>query len=88
MKYFEKRKLIKYLSNLENNHFPDGYLETHKKRIDCLKWLLASYEGRAGNPKELLEAMLNPLKTINSKRDSDWINILYYWINYKKIVGF
>jgi len=83
-----KRKLIKYLSNLENNNFPKGYLEVHENRIDCLKWLLASCEGRAGNPKELLESMLSPLKTTDSKRELDWINILYYWINYKRIVGF
>lgn len=88
MKYFEKRKLQKFLNNLERNNFPDGYLDHHKDKIDCLKWLVASYEGRAGNAKELLESMLNPLKTINSKRDAEWIKFLYHWVYYKQIVGF
>jgi len=88
MKYFEKRKLIKFLSNLENNNFPDGYLDHHRDKIDCLKWLVASYEGRAGNAKELLESMLNPIKTTNCDRDAEWVKIIYYWINYKRIVGF
>jgi hypothetical protein len=49
MKYFEKRKLIKFLSNLETNNFPDGYLDYHKNKIDCLKWLVASYKSNKNN---------------------------------------
>ena len=94
IKYFEKRKLTKekqkltkYLSNLES--IPDiEYLDRNKDKIDCLKWLVAYYEGRSGaNPKELLESMLHPIKTINCSH-TDWIKILYYWHYYKRIVGF
>lgn len=61
MKYFEKRKLVKYMEHLKNPKvpFPDGYLEYHKTEIDCLEWLIASYEGRAGNPKDYLESLMN-----------------------------
>lgn len=61
MKYFEKRKLVKYLEHLKNPKiaFPDGYLEYHKTEIDCLEWLIASYEGRAGSPKDYLESLMN-----------------------------
>ena len=38
--------------------FPDGYLEYHKTEIDCLDWLIAYYEGRAGNPKDYLESLM------------------------------
>lgn len=61
MKYFEKRKLLKYMERLKNPKvpFPKGYLEYHKTEIDCLEWLIASYDGRAGNPKDYLESLMN-----------------------------
>lgn len=60
MYYFEKRKLIKFRDNLEKNktNFPEGYLEYHKSRMEWLDWLIASYEGRAGNAKMLLESLM------------------------------
>lgn len=57
----EKRKLIAFRKILSNsyNKFPEGYLESHQSRIECLDWLIGYYEGRtASNPKELLESML------------------------------
>lgn len=59
-KYFEKRKLVKYLNYLENNKgkFPAGYLTAHNSRIEWLKWLIASYEGKASEPKTLLESLI------------------------------
>jgi hypothetical protein len=61
MKSQGQRKIEKFLNNLERNtnSFPEGYLEVHKDKIEWLHWLIASYEGRAGDPKELLEALIN-----------------------------
>jgi len=61
MKYFEKRKLVKFLENLNNPNakFPDGYLEYHKDRIDWLKWLIKSYEYNGNLQKKLLESLIN-----------------------------
>lgn len=63
-KYLEKRKLINYMNSLKYPKvaFPDGYLEFHKDRIEWLDWLIASYEDRAGNPKDLLEALIKSYK--------------------------
>lgn len=68
MKYKEKKKLVKYLNHLNdlNVKYPDGYLEYHKNKIEWIKWLIHSYEGLAGDPKELLEAMIKfPLNHYN-----------------------
>jgi len=89
--YFIKRKIIKYLDNLENNNFPINYIESKKENIECLHWILAYYENRtACTPKELLEEILNKYKIINSFNEHDiiWIKTLYYWVYYKKIIGF
>jgi hypothetical protein len=61
MKSQEKRKIEKFLNNLRTNadSFPEGYLEVHNDKINWLHWLKASYEGRAGDPKELLEALID-----------------------------
>jgi hypothetical protein len=61
MKSQEKHKIEKFLNNLERNakFFPEGYLEVHNDKINWLHWLIASYEGRAGDPKELLESLIN-----------------------------
>ena len=88
MKYFEKRKLKKYLHHLETGNFPDGYIEFHKHKIDCLKWIIGYYENRAGNPKQLLEAMLSPYNPPPSQSNIEWIKFLYYWVYYKQITGF
>jgi hypothetical protein len=68
MKYFKKRKLVKFMEHLKNPSvpFPDGYLEYHKIEISCIEWLIASYEGRAGKPKDYLESLMN----INLKHDN------------------
>ena len=61
MKYFEKRKLVKYKKKLENPKvsFPSWYLESQKNRIEWLDWLISYYDGdTASTPKELLEAVL------------------------------
>jgi CTP:phosphocholine cytidylyltransferase-like protein len=65
MKYFEKRKLVKFLKNINksNNEFPDGYLDFHKNRIEWLEWLIASYDGKTAKPKMLLESLIK--KNIN-----------------------
>ena len=61
MKSQEKRKIEKFLNNLRINtdSLPEGYLEVHKDKIEWLHWLIASYEGTAGDPKELLESLIN-----------------------------
>ena len=61
MKSQEKRKIEKFLNNLRTNtdSLPEGYLEVHKDKIEWLHWLIASYEGRAGDPKELLESLID-----------------------------
>lgn len=87
----ELRRLKIYLANLYDplNIFPDGYLKHHENRIDCLKWLIASYEDMAGDPKTLLESILIPIKeSAFNQRDADQIRFLYYWIYYKQITGF
>jgi hypothetical protein len=56
MRYFEKRKLIKFRNNLENNNV--NYLKHHKRRIEWLDWLISSYEGRTGDGKRLLESLM------------------------------
>jgi hypothetical protein len=68
MKYFELRKLKKYMEHLKNPKVPfhDGYLEIHKTEIDCLDWLIASYEGRAGKPIDYLESLM---KIYNARYD-------------------
>lgn len=68
----EYKKLLAYKHNLEypRTPFPEGYLEDHKKRIEWLDWLIGSYEGRAGNPKILLESLLS-------------LNPTTYYTNYK-----
>lgn len=85
----ELQKLKDYLAYLNNrsNRFPEGYLEAHKGGIHMIEWLIASYEGRAGDPKEYLEALLDPIKKtpINV---IDEMKFLYYWVYYKKITGF
>lgn len=89
MKYFEKRKLKKFLSKIENNNFSNEYLEYHKYKIDCLKWLISYYEGcTAGSPKEYFESILNDLENTYREGDADRLKVLYYWIYYKRIVGF
>lgn len=60
-KIVEKRKLVKFLTRLQdkNNNYPDGYLESKKELIELLDWLIASYEGRASDPKVYLESLIN-----------------------------
>jgi hypothetical protein len=88
-KHKELRKLKDYLANLNKNrnNFPDGYWESKKVLIDRIEWLIASYEGRAGDPKELLEVMLSPIGCKHPEWIED-ITFLYYWIYYKNITGF
>lgn len=97
MNYSKKRKLRylkKFLNNIENknNNFPEGYLESKQNRINCIKWLIAYYEGRAAcKPKELLEATLHSYNGVNPEdifRTYDYVLILYYWIYHNEIVGF
>lgn len=50
VKFKNKRKhqkIKKYLNNLKNGNWSQGYTEHHKNRIGCLEWLLAYYEDRA-----------------------------------------
>lgn len=60
MKYFEKRKLIKFRDNIEKNkcNFHPNYMEAQKERLRWLDWLIASYDDRTGDPKILLESLL------------------------------
>lgn len=60
LKYFEKRKLIKFREYIEKNkyRFDSNYMEAQKERIRWLDWLIASYDNRAGDPKILLESLL------------------------------
>jgi hypothetical protein len=69
-KNLEKRKLVKYLARLndKNLNYPKGYLESKKYLIDMIEWLIASYEGRASNPKIYLESLINS-KEINHYDD-------------------
>lgn len=68
-KHFEKRKLEKFLWNLENNTFPNGYIKYHEPEIDCLKWLIASYKGRTSKPINYLESLINRKYTYNQYLD-------------------
>jgi hypothetical protein len=85
-------KLKKFKAILSSGNFTPEYLEHHKNRIDCLDWLIASYEGRAGDPKTLLEAYLNPiggyLTKYPTKDNIDTVVFLYHWVYYKRITGF
>jgi len=90
MKRFEKQKVEKYLRNINENvfMFPKGYLETKTFEIETLNWILAYYNNKtASTPKEYLEALLKDINTMTPEKMRT-ISVLYYWIFYKKIVGF
>jgi hypothetical protein len=88
MKYFKKRELKKYLFRLENGTFPGDYIESHSNKIECLKWLIAYYEGRTvSSPKELLVSLINSFDETTPQK-LEWIRMLYNWIYYKQIMGF
>lgn len=86
----KRDKIKKYLDNLKNCTWNEGYIEYHQNKIDCLEWLLASYEGRAGKPIELLESLMIelPKETDDQRRKLDWIRILWNWIYKDRIFGF
>ena len=87
MNYLKKRILKKHLYLLENGRFSDDYIEEHKNKLECLKWLIAYYEGRtASSPKEMLKALINSFKGITPE-ELEWIRMLYNWIYYKQIMG-
>ena len=65
MKYFEKRKLDKFLKNLKRPCFTRDYLDSKTSEIDWIKWLIASYDGMAGDPKEMLEALITSYRLDN-----------------------
>jgi len=52
-KYFEKRKLVKFLDNLTINDLtcplPLGYMIYHKNEIDMIKWIIGYYENRTAS---------------------------------------
>jgi hypothetical protein len=82
------KKLNQFLDNLNNQtNWPDGYLETHQNRINCLKWLVLYYEGEsAATPQQLFEILIGvPNPTI---ADCHWVTTLWYWIYKKEIYGF
>ena len=83
----EKQLLEIYLKTL--NSIPDkNYLESKKKLISDLEWLIAYYEGRTGTtPEKLLEAYINNTHT-NPEELLPSIRLFYYWTKYKVIVGF
>lgn len=87
MKSLEKRKIINFIANFITNDFPDGYKETKTIELDTLRWILAYYNGRAGEPKVYLEALLKDINTMTPEKMRT-INVLYNWVYYKKIVGF
>ena len=96
MKAQEKRKIIKFLANIDSNNFrdiishsfPDEYRKTKTIEMDTLRWILAYYNGRtAGTPKTYLEALLKDINTMTPEKMRT-INVLYYWVYYKEIVGF
>lgn len=96
MKWQEKRKIIKFLANMDannfpdiiNSSFPDGYRKTKTVELDALHWILAYYNGRTANsPKVYLEALLKDIKTMTPEKMRT-INVLYNWVYYKNIVGF
>jgi hypothetical protein len=82
------KKLNEFLDNLNNQiNWPDGYLETHTNRIDCLNWLVSYYEGRAAvTPQRMFEILIGvPNPTIT---DCHWATTLWYWIYKDEIYGF
>ena len=82
------KKLNEFLNNLNNQtNWPDGYLEAHKNRIDCLNWLVAYYEGRAGvTPQQMFEIFVS--KSNPTIADCHWATTLWYWIHKETIYGF
>lgn len=86
----EKRKLVKYLANLNdvNARFPLKYLESKRDLIGWIEWLIAYYEGRtAATPKQILESMLEPYIT-NKFVTIEEVKFMYHWVYYKRITGF
>ena len=83
----EKQLLESFLKNV--NSIPDkNYLESKKKLISDLEWLIAYYYGRTGTtPEKLLEAYINNTH-INPEELLPSIRLFYYWTKYKVIVGF
>lgn len=85
MKYFKKRKLRKYLENLNSGKFTKEYLNYHESKISCIEFLISYYENRtACSPKDYFKALLNDKKGNNIEE----ISFLYYWIYYSEITGF
>ena len=89
-KYFYRKQITDFLENLKRDVFKTEYLEYHKHKIDALNWLLSYYSDTAScTPKQLLESYIDKMRIPDNLRsDLEWIKILYYWINYKKIKGF
>jgi ribosomal protein L22 len=88
-----RKKIEAFLENLERPVFKKEYLQYHQNRISAVKWLLAYYDNKAAaTPEELLESMIADTRyNIGDNIKLDrliWIDILYYWIKYKEIVGF
>lgn len=86
----EKKKIRDFLALLNTGKFPDGYLDYHSHRIDCLNWLLAYYEGRASSsPGQLLDFMMRMKgEEWTEYGRIDFIQLLYFWVKNKEIRGF
>jgi len=87
----DKKKLEKFLANLKDPKikFPAGYLEYHRNKIECIEWMIASYENKtAAKPIEYLESILNPDKETKDLKHFEEAKFLYHWVYYKRITGF
>ena len=81
------KKLKGYLTTLNEEYFPDGYIETHQHRIACLEWLVGYYEGRAAStPQDLFEILISG--STPTLEECHWATTLWYWIHKGKIYGF
>lgn len=83
-----RRQIKAFLDNLKNPVFHKEYLDYHRVRIYTLEWLLAYYENRAATtPRGLLESTMgNPHLSYEDKLVQ--IQLLYFWVYYKRIEGF
>lgn len=87
----DKKRLEKFLSNLKDPKikYPEGYLECRKDKIECIEWIISSYENEtAAKPIEYLESILNPDKETKDLKHFEIAKFLYHWVYYRRITGF
>ena len=81
-------KDLKFLNDYYQRMSKHPFIESKEHLMRRIEWLIGYYEKKtAASPKELLEALINH-KGIPSKNHMEEVRLLYYWINYKTIVGF